>query len=762
MSKLLFTLLSILMLIAAAFPALAQKPVEPPIGEPVPPPPPPPTIIDENVVLKTHRVNVTINNQVATTRIEQVFKNNSDRMAEGTYIFPLPRGASVSDLVMYVDGEAIPARILGAEEARATYEEIVRTLRDPALLEYVGQDAIQASVFPIQPRDEIKIEIEYSHVLTLENGLIKYTYPLKTDQFSRLPVENLSVSVQVESNDDIGTIYSPSHAVAINQTDDKSARVGYETGNTVELSDFVLYYSLASDRISANLLTYRESANENGFFLLMLAPPVTVDEDQIVPRDIIVVLDQSGSMFGDKWEQARDAATYVLDNLNPEDRFNVVAFSTGWRLYANDLQSPSEAAGAKQWLSTLEAVGGTEIDGALQQAFDLADPNRQSVVLFLTDGLPTEGETDIDKILDNARLNAPDNLRVFTFGVGDDVDTVLLDNLWRDFRGAGAYVRPNERIDEEVSNLYNKISAPVLTDIAIDFGDIVTDDLYPSEPLPDLFIGSQLIVAGRYRDSGNTSLTLTGKVNGETQIFTYDNLNFPANAGGEATIPRLWATRRIGALLNSIRLNGENPELVDSIVRLSIRYGIITPYTSFFIDETDIFTAQGREEAQETASQNLAPLDDMSSGDFAVGAADSANEMEAAEAAPMAIPTGTPMATSAPAPLPQTGGGGVAAGTANDAEADFDAPVAPTDPNSNRAPIQQTIQVVGDKTFLFQNGIWIDTTYDADTMIPQEVIFLSDAYFDLLDQYRGFSAVFALGDHIIVILDGIAYEILPE
>lgn len=719
--------LIIMILLVGALPSFAQEPI-------------PPCCDNGAVYLKTHRVRADIDNQVATTRIEQVFYNDSSVVAEGNYIFPLPRGAAVSDLVMWVNGEPINAKILSADEARNIYEEIVRQLRDPALLEYIGQDAIQANIFPIQPYDEVKIEIEYSHVLTAENGLLRYVYPLRTDQLSPYPVTDLSISVHVQSNDKIGSIYSPSHRIAIDRDGDYEFTASYETSSARESGNFNLYYSLASEEIAVNLLTYRESANQSGFFLLLVTPPATADESRVLPKDVIIVLDQSGSMFGEKWDQAREAAKYVLDNLNPEDRFNMVVFSTGMSIYANELQNPAEAVGAKQWLDTLEAVGGTNIDGALTEAFKMVEGRRQSVILFLTDGLPTEGETDSGKILDNALANAPDNVRIFSFGVGDDVDTFLLDQLSSEFRGASAYVRPTERIDEEVSTLYNKISSPVMTDIELDFGDIVVEDLYPAEPLPDLFIGSQLIVAGRYRGDGETNITLSGEINGERQRVTYTNMEFPAHAGGEASIPRLWATRKIGALLNSIRINGENPELVDSIVRLSLRYGIITPYTSFLIEENDIFTEEGRRDAFSEAESNLSALDDSASGSFAVQAADEAGAMQEAQAVPM--PT---------APLGQQAGGAPTT-------TDTDATVFRGDNEG-----YQAIQVVGDRTFVLREGTtWIDTQFNADEMIPIEVIFLSDEYFALLDEYPEIGAYLSLGDHLILVIDGQAYEIKPE
>lgn len=743
--KKIIILVSLFVLIVGSGTVLAQRPVDPPIDpppqpippQPIPPQPIPPEPIPpirQHVVLAQHRVDATVEDQVATTRIMQEFRNDSDFMAEGVYIFPLPRGASVSDLVMFVDGEPIPARILDADEARATYEQIVRSLRDPALLEYIGQDAIQASVFPIQPRDSVRIEIEYSHILPVEDGLVRYEYPLRVDQLTDLPVENTSISVEVTSNDEIGAIYSPSHHIAVSRESDFRFRAGYEDSDSVPTGNFTLYYSLANELIDVNLLTYRASANEDGFFLLLVAPPNEVAEADIQPRDIILVLDQSGSMDGDKWQQAREAAQFVLANLNPRDRFNVIAFSTGLRLYANDLQDEDEAPRASDWLDTLAAVGGTDINAALQEAFRQADDARQTTVLFLTDGLPTEGIVDTGDILRNAQAEAPDNVRIFTFGVGDDVDTFLLDQLTQNLSGTGVYVRPDERIDEEVTRLYNRIAAPVMTDIALDFGAVVISDTYPAAPLPDLFVGSQLIVAGRYRDSGTTTLTLSGVVNGQRTEVVYGDLRFPENAGGEASIPRLWATRKIGALLTSIRLNGENPELVDSIVDLSVRYGIITPYTSFFIDENDIFTAQGRDEMRTQAQTNLGVLDDTASGAAAVDAADSALALEEAEAPPPAPSAAMP---NEPAMVGD----------------DFDA---------DGAGQGGAIQIVGDRTFVWQNGIWIDTTYDADTMTPEVVIFLSDAYFDLLDTYPEIGPYLALGDHLIVVVDGQAYEIQPE
>lgn len=680
---------------------------------------------DEGVIIELHRVSVEIDNQVAITRIEQVFFNDSGRVAEGTYVFPLPMGAAVSDLVMWVDGKPVEARILDADEARAIYDDIVRRMRDPALLEYMDAGAIQASVFPIQPYSEVKIEIEYGQLLPVEDGLVHYVYPLRTDHLSRRPVERLSINVSVRSKDPISTIYSPSHPIAVSREGDYAFRAGYEDSYVRPEGDFSLYYGLAREEISANLLTYRESAREDGFFTLMITPPLQAEADRVIPKDVIIVLDQSGSMHGEKWDQAREAVKFVLENLNRRDRFNLIVFSTGYRVFADDLQPVSVADEAIAWIEGLEALGGTDIDGALSEAMRMADRERSTVVLFLTDGLPTEGETDIAKILEHVDRLAPPTVRIFTFGVGDDVDTFLLDQLWQKFRGAGTYVRPGERVDDEVSSLYNKISAPVLTNVELDVDGVLVEELFPGKPLPDLFAGTQLIIVGRYRDGGPATVRLEGDLDSAHKVYTYE-VQFRERAGGEAFIPRLWATRKIGALLNAIRLHGEDPELVDSVIRLSIRYGIITPYTSFLITEDDLFTREGRDQVQ---------MRFESEAEIAFAAPSGAGAVDAAEAAAGLSGANAPLFTPAPIlPAPA----GVPAGS------------------------EQTIRYVGDRTFVWRDGVWVDTLYDADRMTPQRVVFLSDEYFALLDRDPQIGEFLALGERVLFVWEGQAYEIVAD
>ncbi|MGD2206950.1 MAG: VIT domain-containing protein [Anaerolineae bacterium] len=674
------------------------------------------------LTIKYHRVTVTIEDQVATTRVDQVFVNEANFEVEGTYIFPLPDAerAAISEFAMWVDGEKLEGQVLERDEARRIYEDIVRRRRDPALLEYVGRDAFQASIYPIPAGGERRVEIEYSQVLEVDNGLVEYVYPLNTEKFSPRPLEEVVVNVTVRSKEPLKAIYSPSHRVDIERRGDHNAMVGYEEYDVKPDRDFVLYYTVSPEDVGVNLLSYQPDERSDGFFLLLAAPKVEVDTQRVIAKDVILVLDVSGSMRGEKIEQAKEALGFVLDNLNDEDRFNIIAFSTSTRHYARDLVWADERGEARDFVDRLEANGSTDINRALLEALTMADADRPTILIFLTDGLPTVGELDVDRIIDNVGDAAPENVRIFPFGVGYDVNTTLLDTVARNHRGASGYVRPEEAIDEKVSAFYAKVSTPLLADLEIDFGRVDVTDVYPY-PLPDLFAGTQLIVVGRYRDGGDTTITLSGEVNDRLQEFEYDDVRFQRQ-GGEEFIARLWATRKIGYLLQQIRLHGEADELVDEIVELSIRYGIITPYTSFLVEETErALREEGRTEIAEEAVVQATASPLPTSGAQAVER--SADEKSLSEAEAPAAPQGLGGETD-----------------------EYGYEVSP-------------VRYVGDKTFILHEGAWTDTTFDSDKMQAVPVSFGGDDYFDLIAAHPDWGRYFALGEHVIVVLDGVAYEV---
>ncbi|MFZ0533074.1 MAG: VIT domain-containing protein [Anaerolineales bacterium] len=680
----------------------------------------PPIIIPmDQLVIRYHHVTVSIQDQLAVTHVDQVFYNPNDWTIEGTYIFPIPDDAAVSGFTLWVDGKPVEGQVLDATQARQTYEQIVATMRDPALLEYIGRGAVQARIFPIAPQGERRIELEYTQALPAEGGLVRYVYPLNTEQFSALPIESVTISVDIQSSTPIRAVYSPSHEVGVSRDSDHRVKVGYEAANVLPNIDFALYYSVG-DSEAFHLLSYRDpfdNTDLDGFFLVLLAPRIKT-VDQIIPKDLLLVLDRSGSMDGEKFQQAQLATQYILDNLNSKDRFNIISFSTGIQMYANGLRPASEASEAQNWLDGLRAEGSTDINRALLEAAAMVDPERSTYLIFMTDGLPTEGVTDSQSILSNFSANASDNVRLFAFGVGYDVDTILLDTISQDHHGRSTYVQPGMQLDETLSSFYNGISTPVLTSLDISFNDVSTYDLYPY-PLPDLFASSQVILLGRYKDGGTTDVRLTGEVNGERQTFTFTDQVFVEKSPSkslQASIPRLWATRKIGYLLNEIRLQGANQEIIDQIVRLSIRYGIVTPYTSYLVtDKAPLGEAEQQRLANETYGQMLAMPTQAPSGQAAVQSAANAGAMQGAASAP-----------------------------------------------ELKDEASSTVRVLGSRTFVLSDGTWIDTAFDPDTMHSTAVEFLSPDYFALVAANPELADAFALGEKVIAMSEGVVYEVIPS
>ncbi|MCB0206627.1 MAG: VWA domain-containing protein, partial [Anaerolineae bacterium] len=711
---------------------LPPVPPMPPAFDTPPPPDPGIRLIAPGpVTLDLYRVTADIQDQVATTRVEQTFSNPGQSPVEATYFFPIPEDAAISEFKMVVDGQVVEGQLLRKEEARAIYENIVRQQRDPALLEYVGRDLFQARIFPIPPGGQRTIELTYSQVLPRENGLVRYTYPLRAYPLLQIgrrpdyiqPIGQLAIRADITATSPIKAIYSPTHPIAVARDGEYKATAGYEESSVIPTSDFDLFYSVDEGEVGLSLLSYKPTG-EDGYFLLLAAPNVEVNPDEVVARDVILVLDTSGSMDGAKIEQAKQALFYVLDHLNPDDRFNVVSFSTGVRQFARGPQPLSQLGDARAFVAQLAAAGGTDINRALLEAVAQVDPERPAVIIFLTDGLPTEGEVNPDRIVENVRQNAPANAQVFSFGVGYDVNTVLLDTVSQENSGATAYVRPGEAIDEVVSGFYAKVATPVLSNLALDTGDIVIEDTFPY-PLPDLFVGSQLVLAGRYRDGGPAAVTLTGEVNGESRVFRYDDLTFRSE-GGDAFIARLWATRKVGYLLNEIRLRGANQELVDEVIRLATKYGIATPYTSFFVPEPVM-------------------LDDID----AAGPAPMATAMMQARDAPKLMEQAADAVMAAPS-APAAGAVAVEESMAREALRSADQVSA-----GERAA---SLRYAGDKTFVNRSGVWVDTAF-TDAQPQQEIAFGSAAYFDLLAQHPEWRDYFAVSPNLIVVLEDTAYVI---
>jgi Ca-activated chloride channel family protein len=539
------------------------------------------------LAMLNHKVSIVLEDQVAITTVEQTFRNHTDRALEATYLFPVPKGASVNRFTMQVNGKDVKGELVEADKARQIYTSIVRRTQDPGLLEYLGNNLFRLRVFPIPARGDQKVSLRFTAVAEKEGGVVEYVYPLKTDGKATQTLEALSITATVKSQHGVQNVYSPTHAISLRRKSDNEVAVSFDREQGLLDKDFLLFYSTGSKDVGLTALAHRPIKDEKGFFSLLISPRFELPKDYRVPRDLVLVLDTSGSMRGTKMEQARKALIRCLDGLSSGDRFALVQFATVVNRYDDKLQeaTPDRLKKAKAWIEDLDATGGTAIDEALASALALrgSEEGRSFTVVFFTDGQPTIGESDPVKILKNAEAKNTSSTRIFTFGVGDDVNATLLDQLAEKTKALSSYVRPAEDIATKAAALSAKISHPVLTDLKLTTtNDVRLSEVYPPQ-LPDLFQGGQLVVFGRYTGSGPSAIRLKGRVGKEEREFVFET-TFPAKTGESRDfVEQVWARRKVGYLLDQIRANGEKKELVDEITTLAKRYGITTPYTSYLI-----------------------------------------------------------------------------------------------------------------------------------------------------------------------------------
>src|SRR5947207_3396359 len=701
----------------------------------------------------SHQVNVKIDGQVAITSIDQEFYNPNDQRLEGLYMFPVPKGAHIDKFSMEIGGKSVDAELLPADKARGIYEDIVRKMRDPALLEYAGRDLFKARIFPIEARSRKPIKISYTELLRSDAGTVTYSYPLSTEKFSAQPIKSLSVKVEVKSEQPLASIYSPSHKVEIKRDGPNRAVIGYESKDEKPDTDFQLVYSSEKRDIGLSLITHK-SGGEDDYFLLLAAPTVA-KETKPAPKDVVFVVDTSGSMAGAKLQQAKKALQFCVENLNTNDRFEIIRFSTEAESLFGKLSEADfeHRKRASNFIADLKPIGGTAIADALQTAFKARTEKseRPFVIIFLTDGLPTVGTRNPDEIVADVK-KAGDDARIFSFGVGSDVNTQLLDQIAEGTRTFSQYVLENEDLEVKVSNFYTRIKEPVLTNVHLEFGGGVrTSKLYPAQ-LPDLFKGDQLVVTGRYTvvagvgdpGRGEVEAKLSGMANGREQTFTY-KVKFDDSSNDY--VARLWATRRVGFLLDEIRIHGETTELRDEATDLARRYGIVTPYTAYLIVEDEdrrrvpiadrsMQSMSADAPARAEVSKAWDGFKEKKDGADAVANARSQNAFKFAEQSGASINYGAAESLR-----------GLA----------LNAPSAP--PESDRLT-QYTRQskFVNGRAF-FQNGRqWIDANAQ-NLSKRQRVQFNSEAYFDLLKQHPEAAPWMALGQNVLLALDDTVYEI---
>ncbi|QDU93807.1 VIT and vWA domain-containing protein [Lignipirellula cremea] len=675
--------------------------------------------------IKALTINANLADQIAKVQVTQSFVNTGNRQMEVSFVYPLPYDGAVDQLTFMVDGTEYEAKLLSATEARTIYEGYMRRNQDPALMEWMGHGMFKTSVFPVPPGAERSVTLKYTQVVRKTGGLTEFLFPMSTAKYTATPVEKIAINVNIQSQASIKNVYSPTHSVDIQRPSNIQAVVKFEVENETPASDFRLLYDIGDEAVGATVLSYRPLPNEDGYFLMMVSPEVRKSTEEQPRKTVVFVVDRSGSMSGKKMEQAKNALRFVINNLHEGDLFNVIAYDSVVESFQPELQRYNDDTRKRAlgWIEGVYAGGSTNIDGALKAALgQLVDNKQPSYVVFLTDGLPTAGETKEQQIVINAAERNKVRARVFSMGVGYDVNSRLLDKLARKLYGQSEYVRPNDDIEEQVARLYERIGAPALSnvDIAYDLEGASVEQgsavnrVYPRETY-DLFAGDQLVVVGRYRKPGAAKVTIAGTVSEAEQSF-----DFPAeltrHSGDEtyAFVEKLWATRRVGEIIDEIDISGKNQELIDELVSLSTKHGILTPYTSFLADDQPQLRPPG--EVRALAADAFGALEQNAGGQ--------AGFAQRAEKGAMK------RAAQAPAP-----------GAARYRNA-----------QDGSLQVVQNVQNVASKTFFLRDGRWVDSSVTPEQIAKaQKVERFSKEYFDLVDKHGADAAPYLAIEGSVVV-----------
>lgn len=563
----------------------------------------------QNFVLEKITLDAVIDGQKARCTLKYVIYNPSDRDIEVDFLAPLPAGGTVTGLTLFDGKQEMPGKVYNKDEAWNIYREIVASLKDPALLEYAGRDTFRARIFPVPAKGRQTLELSFDFLVPKDNGQVAFSFPIAGPMtLGKNPEQD--IHVVVKDHKGLSGIYTPVAGADVKHTPGQDAVITFTETNTAPVEHFRLYFQTDSGPLGGLVLSHKPEKDEDGFFLFLADPALSPKEQLEAAKNVIFVLDKSGSMSGPKFKQACEALHFILDRLDNNDKFNLVDYNAKVYTWQKELMDMSNAnrKSAGAYVDNLRSGGNTNIEDALKTAFKLVgDSSEPNYVIFLTDGQPTEGEWDELKLAEIAKKANPGGVRLFSFGVGYDVNARLLDRLSGQAGGTSVFVSPEENLETKVSEFFSKITTPALTRPALTSSRNLNRVL--PEELPDVFTGQQLVVVGRYAQGGETTFTLKGRQGNKEETFTYKvNLADGPSLDGDF-IASLWAQRRIGELLDQIDLSGSKPskELIDELVQLSKKYGILTPYTSFLALEDQAIYSD--EELAPVVAQNLTAME---------------------------------------------------------------------------------------------------------------------------------------------------------
>ena len=556
-----------------------------------------------------HEVTVIIDENYAVTEVDQEFHNPYDYNMHGTYIFPVPAGAAISNFKLIIDGVSFQATLMDGEEASRLLDEAIRQNEDVSLLEFKERDLFTYEIF-IPAHESRKVCLRYEELVPMRDGYYHYIYTLGTEQYSSALIDYVSLTITIKARNGIDEVFSPTHDIRIDRRGWKwdemdsiypyvpidpyprEVEVTYQEEKARPDTDIELCISHRPGEFDGEL--YTNTTGDGGYFMFTFSPGGEVEDDRIIPKDVIFIMDQSGSMEGEKLDHTKMALKEMLGQLTENDRFTILNYNTHVGYYSENLLSVTgmEIMFAKRYVDHLASQGGTDIERVIMRALDIHKRFQRrdalKMIIFLTDGHPTAGVIEEDRIVDHiGRANHMVNgdARIFAFGVGYNVNTHLLDRITKENFGESTYITENDQIEPAITGFFEMISSPVLTGIRVEFEGFRTSGLFPAI-IPDVYVGSQITICGRYVDPGGggeegrlITITVTGRtIDGErTFTLTFDL----AETGEYEFIPRLWAIRKMGHLLDRMRLNGESSQMIEEIRDLGITHNIVTPYTSF-------------------------------------------------------------------------------------------------------------------------------------------------------------------------------------
>ncbi len=736
-------------------------------------------------LIKSHRVEVTIKNGAAKTKIKEVFINPHSTDMEGIFVFPLPKGSSVSLFRMKMKGKWVKGRVLEKNKARGIYNRIVRQMKDPGLIEYMGNDMFKASVYPIPKNGLMEVEITYTQAINVSGNIFAYVYPLKgksrlntqrvyhycgryyrhwdrryistgctTNYESKQPIstkEDFTFTAKIESSIPIKSVYSPTYKMDIIKRE-KKATIGFEKNKVKLDKDIKIFYTVSKKDIGASILAYHPKEAKNGYFMMMVSPKSKIDNKEIENKNLLLVVDTSGSMSGEKMKYAKKALKYVVNRLNKNDKFNIIRFSSGVDYFKDSSVFATEenVKKALEYVDDLYASGGTAIDDAMREALKQLDDKLTNLIIFITDGRPTVGETEKKVIVRNIVKNNK-KAKIFSFGIGEDLNALLLDEISNKNHGSSEYMKEGTEIETKISSFYDKVAFPVLTNLKLKINGVKTYDLFPYS-LPDLFKGQQLSLFGRYKikkgdkssksfwnllyKSGKTAtLVLTGDKKGKRRTYEF-NVSFKSYETNDF-IPHIWATKKVGFLLESIRTNGHNNELVEEVKKLATKFGIVTPYTSYLVTEPVKKVREQRLDeniGRRDVSRSLRKGSSRGFGRIGTGAGGGGSgymvdDMDSEKEETIS--------------LSDTASGSVAVRTSKKLN---------KMKSKDRMSSSRIKKTVAGKVFVLRGGVWTDTYMDGKKAKPTYVKlkYMSDKYMKLISKNKTLRKYLSVGENVTV------------